>query len=59
MSDDDKTERPPPTTIAEAVGGPLGMAETAIPAVAFVVTYTVTGSNTNASAIVAVGSRSC
>lgn len=48
-------ERPPPTTIAEAVGGPLGMAETAIPAVAFVVTYTVTGSNTNASAAVAVG----
>lgn len=54
MSDDAKTERPPPTTIAEAVGGPLGMAETAIPAVAFVVTYTVTNSNTNASAIVAV-----
>ena len=49
------SERPPPTTIAEAVGGPLGMAETAIPAVAFVVTYTVTGSDTNASAIVAVG----
>jgi len=52
--EDDKAERPPPTTIAEAVGGPLGMAETAIPAVAFVVTYTVTGSNTNASAVVAV-----
>ena len=31
------------------------MAETALPAVAFVVTYTVTGSNTNASAGVAVG----
>jgi hypothetical protein len=41
--------------MSEAVGGPLGMAETAIPAVAFVVTYTVTGSNTNASAAVAVG----
>ncbi len=51
----DTAQRPPPTTIAEAVGGPLGMAETAIPAVAFVVTYTVTGSNTNASAAVAVG----
>jgi hypothetical protein len=57
MTDDDelKAERPPPTTIQEAVGGPLGMAETAIPAVAFVVAYTVTGSNTNTSAMVAVG----
>ena len=31
------------------------MAETALPGVAFVVAYTVTGSNTNAAAIVAVG----
>jgi hypothetical protein len=46
---------PPPTTLAEAVGGPLGMAETALPAVAFVVTYTATGSNTNVSGAVAVG----
>jgi hypothetical protein len=46
---------PPPTTLAEAVGGPLGMAETALPAVAFVVAYTATGSNTNVSAGVAVG----
>jgi hypothetical protein len=45
----------PPTTLAEAVGGPLGMAETALPAVAFVVTYTATGSNTNVAAGVAVG----
>ena len=56
MTDDHvEAERPPPTTIQEAVGGPLGMAETAIPAVAFVVAYTVTGSNTNTSAMVAVG----
>jgi hypothetical protein len=55
MSDDAATERPPPTTIAEAVGGPLGMAETAVPAVAFVVAYTATGSDTNVSAAVAVG----
>ncbi len=54
-SEEHAADRPPPTTIAEAVGGPLGMAETAIPAVAFVVTYTATGSNTNASATVAVG----
>ncbi len=47
--------KPPPTTLAEATGGPLGMAETALPAVAFVVTYTASGSNTNVSAAVAVG----
>jgi hypothetical protein len=52
---DDEVERPPPTTIAEAVGGPLGMAETAIPAVAFVVAYTATGSDTDTAAAVAVG----
>ena len=45
----------PPTSFPEAVGGPLGMAETSLPAVAFVVTYTASGSNTNTSAIVAVG----
>jgi hypothetical protein len=48
-------QRPPPTTIQEAVGGPLGMAETAIPAVAFVVAYTATSSNLDTSAMVAVG----
>jgi hypothetical protein len=53
MADDGA--HPPPTTLSEAVGGPLGMAETALPAVAFVVTYTATGSNTNASGAVAVG----
>jgi hypothetical protein len=47
--------RAPPTTIAEATGGPLGMAETALPAVAFVVAYTASGSNTNTAAAVAVG----
>jgi len=45
----------PPTTLADAIGGPLGMAETALPAVAFVVAYTATGSNTTVSAVVAVG----
>ena len=42
-------------TIAEAVGGPLGMAETTLPAVAFVVAYTVSGQETNVAAVVAVG----
>ncbi len=54
MSDAAEAQRTPPTTIAEAIGGPLGMAETALPAVAFVVTYTVTGSDTNTAAVVAV-----
>lgn len=50
--DPDHTQAPP---LAEAVGGPLGMAETALPAVAFVVTYAVSGSDTDISAAVAVG----
>jgi hypothetical protein len=44
-----------PLDIAEAIGGPLGMAETSAPAIAFVVAYTASGSNTNTAAIVAVG----
>ncbi|MFP5362797.1 MAG: DUF3159 domain-containing protein [Thermoleophilia bacterium] len=44
----------PPTNLREAVGGPLGMAETSLPAVAFVVAYTASGSDTNTAAIVAV-----
>ena len=56
MSQDDlEAERPAPTTIREAVGGPLGMAETALPGVAFVVAYTATGSDIDKAAIVAVG----
>ena len=41
-------------TLAEAIGGPLGAAETALPAVAYVVAYTVSGQQTETSAIVAV-----
>jgi hypothetical protein len=44
-----------PPSLAEAVGGPLGIAESALPAVAFVVAYTASGSDTNTAAIVAVG----
>lgn len=56
MTAEQPTEhRPPPSTLREAVGGPLGMAETSLPAIAFVVTYTASGSDTNTSAIVAVG----
>jgi hypothetical protein len=52
---DTETQRPAPTSLSEAVGGPLGLVETSLPAVAFVATYVVSGSNTNAAAIVALG----
>ena len=44
-----------PPSLAEAVGGPLGMLETALPAVAFVAAYSISGQDTNTAAIVAVG----
>jgi hypothetical protein len=47
--------RSEPPTIAESIGGPLGMAETALPAVAYVTAYTASGSDTTISAAVAVG----
>jgi hypothetical protein len=50
----EETERRPPT-VAEAVGGPLGLLESSLPAVAFVLAYMVSGSDTNTSAAVAVG----
>jgi hypothetical protein len=43
-----------PTNLREALGGPLGMAETALPAVAFIVAYTASGSDTRVAAVVAV-----
>jgi len=51
----ERTVKAPPTSFQEAVGGPLGMAETSLPAVAFVVAYTASGSDTNTASIVAVG----
>ncbi len=44
----------PPPNLRDAIGGPLGMAETSIPAVAFVIAYTASGSDTNTAAGVAV-----
>ncbi len=44
-----------PLDIREAIGGPLGMAETSAPAIAFIAAYTISGSNTNTAAAVAVG----
>ena len=55
MADAADREPAAPPSLAEAVGGPLGMAETSLPAVAFVVAYTASGSDTNTAAAVAVG----
>jgi hypothetical protein len=43
-----------PPSLADAVGGPLGMAESALPSAAFVLTYTVSGQDTRAALIVAI-----
>jgi hypothetical protein len=43
------------TTLADAVGGVRGMAETSAPALAFLIAYLITGSDTELSAGVAVG----
>lgn len=50
---DSRAQQPP--SLLEATGGPLGMAETALPALAFVVAYTASGSQVNLSAYIAVG----
>jgi hypothetical protein len=46
----------PPTTanILDALGGPLGIAESTVPAAAFIVVYTATGQETTPALIVAV-----
>jgi hypothetical protein len=54
-SPDGVRERTEPPTLAEAVGGPLGLVETSLPAVAFVSAYAISGSDTNTAASVAVG----
>lgn len=43
------------TTLADAIGGVRGMVETSAPALAFLIAYLATDSDTEASAIVAVG----
>ena len=44
-----------PPTIADAIGGPAGMVESSVPAVAFVIAYSASGSDTRLSAGIAVG----
>ena len=45
------SEEPP--SLSEAIGGPLGAAESAVPAAAYVATYTISGQDTTAALIVA------
>ncbi|PTL58852.1 DUF3159 domain-containing protein [Paraconexibacter algicola] len=44
----------PPSALADAIGGPLGIAESALPAAAFVAASTASGGDTTLAAIVAV-----
>jgi hypothetical protein len=55
--DDEPKPKPaaPPLDLKEAIGGPLGMAETSLPAVAYVAAYTASGSDTKTAATVAIG----
>ena len=60
MSTPPDDERPAPgpqqaPNLIEAAGGPLGIAESSVPALAFVIAYTVTGQDTRLSATIAVG----
>ena len=55
MTDQADRDRDQTPSIADSIGGPLGMAETALPAVAYVTAYTASGSDTTISAAVAVG----
>ena len=50
------TPRADPPNLAELVGGPLGVAETSLPAVVFVVAYGASGSDTDTAATIAVSS---
>lgn len=44
-----------PTPLAEAIGGVRGMIETSAPALAFVIAYVASGSDTETAAVVALG----
>jgi intracellular septation protein A len=51
----DSTQRKEPPGLMDAVGGPLGMAETSLPPVAFAAAYGFTDTNVAAAVAVAVG----
>jgi hypothetical protein len=45
---------PPAPSLVDAIGGPLGLVESSAPATVFVVAYAISGSDTTASALVAL-----
>jgi hypothetical protein len=47
-------QTPEPPSLIDAVGGPVGMVESSVPAIAFVAVYSLSGSDTKLAAIVAV-----
>jgi hypothetical protein len=51
MADGEQRTAP---TIAEAIGGPVGLAESGIPAVAFVIAYAASGQDTRTASVIAV-----
>jgi hypothetical protein len=57
MSESADRDAPPP--LAEAVGGPLGIAESVLPSAAFVATYTATGQQTQPALIAALALGAC
>jgi len=44
----------PPPPLLDALGGPLGMAESVLPSAAFVLTYTASGQETRPAIVVAL-----
>ena len=52
MADEEQRRAP---TVAEAIGGPVGLVESGLPAVAFVIAYAASGSDTTTAALIAVG----
>lgn len=53
-TDDQARATPQPPSLSEAVGGPLGIAESSVPAALFVAVYTASGQDATLAAIVAV-----
>ncbi len=54
MAPDAPSRPSEPPSIADAIGGPWGVAETSAPAAAFVVAYSISGSDTDTAATVAI-----
>jgi hypothetical protein len=55
MASDADTERSSGPSVAEAIGGPVGVVETSLPGVVYVLAYAISGSDTTLSAGVALG----